>query len=334
MKNKHIYLLVILFCIGTSVWAQKPKTATTKSSTTLSVAEKMGYARTNKYWGPGTYYSYAPGKPNNKMAVNAETAMRDLTGISDKDLFKELEKQGFTEVPKKDIKTWFNENKSKDKRFYYSPDKSYIIEPGLKELEHSIIAETKSPAFAVSSVTRHVLIPEKDSLKVIDAVWQYLRDLNEMKVILASFASDFKKADPKAYPIQRAGSSGWTSMRAGTFVLKMVDGKPKGYWESNETIIRRTIGMPEFKLNILGSETDFAYSLHVSLQKEGYVLRYSLVAITINNLEPGNTWAKEYPKLVQQNKAGLDADKNAPALYQKSPAPPVLMDLNKLLHIK
>jgi hypothetical protein len=332
MKKTIICSFVLLICICASAWAQKKKSTASKTTATLSKAEKMGYARTNKYWGPGTYYCYAPGKPNNKMAVNAETDMRDLTGISIDDFYTEVAKQGFVEVPKKELKTWFKGSKSNDVKFFYSSDKSFILQPGIKDMYNSPNTETGKPALAISSVMRYVLIPEKDSTKVIDAIWQYMRDLNEMNVILSSFSSDFKKADSKAYPIQRAGSSGWTSMRAGSFVLKMVDGKPKGYWENNEAIIRRTIGMPEFHLVVLGEETDFGYMLQVKLQKEGYVLSYSTVAITINNLEPGNTWIKEYPHHIEEYQSGLKGDKAAIELYKKSPLPPVLLSMDKLLH--
>lgn len=323
---------MLLICICASAWAQKKKSTASKTTTTLSKAEKMGYARTNKYWGPGTYYCYAPGKPNNKMAVNAETDMRDLTGISTNDFYNEVAKQGFIEVPKKETKAWFKGSKSNDVKFYYSPDKSYILQPGICEMYNSPKTETGQPALAISNVIRYVLIPEKDSTKVIDAIWQYLRDLKETDVILSTFSSDFKKAELKVYPIQRAGSSGWTGMRAGSFVLKMVDGKPKGYWENNETIIHRTIGMPQFKLVVLGMETDFVYMLQVKLQKEGYVLSYSVGAITIGNLEPSNTWIKEYPHDIEVYQTGLKGDKAAVDLYKKSPLPPVLLSMDKLLH--
>jgi len=338
MTRNVIVSFTVLICFVLSVSAQTSKNTTKKPAATASGqsnAEKMGYARTNKYWGPGTFYLYAPGKPNNKMANNAESAMRDLTGISEEDLYKELARQGFAEIPKKDAgKTWFNESKDKETKYYYSSDKSYVLVAHTKDMYRSPVTENGKYAFASHSVNRWVLYPKEDSVKVLDAVWQYLRDLDEMKVILSSFASDFKKADPKAYPIQQVGSSGWTSLRAGTFVLKMVDGKPKGYWERNIDILRRTIGMPEFHLEVSGMETDFWYGLNVKLKKEGYVLNYSVLASNLGDLEPANTWAKEYPRQVQAYNSGIKADKDAVNLYKTAPLPPKLEDLNKLMHIR
>jgi len=331
MKKKLIYSFVLLICIGTSALAQKHKSTASKSST-LSNADKMGYARTNQYWGPGTFYSFAPGTPNNKQANNTESAMRDLTGISQENLYTELAKQGFVEVPKKEMKKWFNDNNSKDKKLYFSADKSYVLHAQTKDMYRS--AKNGYTAYASSSMRRYVLIPIQDSLKVMDAIWKYMRDLNEMKVLLSSFGSTFKKADPKAYPIQQAGSSGWTSMRAGTFVLKMVDGKPKGYWEYNDDIVRRTNGKPEFKLEILAMETDFWYSMIVKLQKEGYVLSYTVVATTMGDLEPSNNWTKEHKSLVEQYTGGVKMNSDAVSIYKKAPLPPVLLDMDKLLHRK
>ena len=334
MKQKLIISFALLICISITSLAQKPKSKTTasKAAGALSNADKMGYARTNQYWGPGTYYCFAPGAPNNRYANTPESAMRDLTGISREDVNTELAKQGFVEVPKKEMKKWFNENNSKDKKLYYSADKSYILDPQIKDMYNS--AKNGYTPYASSSMTRYVLIPTQDSTKVLDAIWKYLRDLNDMKVILSSFGSTFKKADPKSYPIQRAGSSGWASMRAGTFVLKMVDGKPKGYWESNEDIVRRTIGKPEFKLEILGMETDFWYGMKVNLTKEGYVLYYNVVAGTMADLEPGSNWTTEHKSLVAQYTGGVKMDKEAVDIYKKAPLPPVLMDMDKLLHRK
>jgi len=323
MKIKLILLFVVLISVNSSVVAQK------------SNAEKMGYARTDKkYWGPGTFYCYAPGTPINKMANNKESAMRDLTGISNDDFLKELSKQGFVEVPKKEIQKWFNENNGKDKKFYYSSDKSYILQSGIHSLSRSPAAENGFSALVSSTVIRYVLIPKQDSLKVIEAVWQYFRDLNEMKVQLSSIGSNFKKAELKVYPIQRIGTSGWAGLRAGSFVLTMVDGKAKGYWESVYTVLRRTIGKPEFELRILAGETDFGYDLHLTLKKEGYVLIYTVLARNFQDLEPGDNWIKRYPINVEEYKAGVKGDKEAVNAYKKAPLPPVLEDLNKLLQMK
>ncbi len=330
------FAVLISFVFTASAQTSKPVPKKPAASVTgQSNAEKMGYARTNKYWGPGTFYLYAPGKPNNKMANNAESAIRDLTGISDVDFYAELAKEGFTEIPKKEsVKTWFNDTKDKERKYYYSSDKSYVLEPSIKDMYRSPATENGKYAFASHTVIRWVLIPREDSLKVMEAIWQYLRDLNEMKVLLSTYASNFKKADPKAYPIQRAGSAGWTGLRAGTFVLKMVDGKPKGYWERNEDIVRRTIGMAEFHLVILGVEADFGYSLNVKLQKEGYVLSYIVMANNFGDLEPGNTWAKQYPIDLKNYLAGVKMDKDNVNTYKTAPLPPKLEDLNKVLHMK
>ncbi len=328
MTRNLLFSSIMLVCLCTLASAQTSKT------TTKSNAEKMGYARSNKYYGPGTFYCYAPGKPNNKMANNSESAMRDLTGISADDFYTEIAKQGFVAVPQKEVKKWFNENNSKDRKFYYAPDKSYILSPGIHELSRSAATESGYGFSVSNSVGRYMLIPLQDSLKVMDAIWQYLRDLNEMKVIMSSFGSTFKKANPKAYPIEQAGASGWTSLRAGTFVLTSDNGKVSGHWERIEDIIRRTIGKPEFNLKILGMETDFAYSMHVMLQKEGYVINYEVVAGTFGDLEPGNNWVKEYPHLVEEYKAGVKGDKDAVNVYKTAPLPPVLEDLNTLLHIE
>lgn len=333
LKNSVSVLALFLLFSGILV-AQKPKPSAKKPTSTptqLSTAEKMGYARTSKYWGPGTYYTYAPGAVNNKLAVNAESAMRDFIGLFEVDLKTELTKQGFAEVPKKEVKRWFNENNSKDKTFYYSADKSYILQPIVDDLYKSPVAADGKYVRVSNSMMRFVLLPESDSLKVIEAVFQYLRDLREMKVIMSSFGSTFKNVDPKAYPIQQAGSTGWTSMRAGTFVLKMVDGKPKGYWEQNETIVRRTIGKDGFTLKILGTELGYGYNLTVKLQKEGYVLSYIVNNIFFKELEPGNTWVKEYPIQQKVYQTGVKMDNES--LYKNAPMPPVLVDINKLLHI-
>lgn len=337
MTRILIFSLALLIGMATSGFAQKPKASASKPATTTaskSNAEKMGYARTTKYWGPGTFYCYAPGNPINKMANNAVSALRDLTGIWADDFYTEMGKQGFTEVPNKEMEKWFNRSKDKDLKFYYSPDKSYILQPSIKHLDRSPAMENGYGATVSVGMMRYSLLPKEDSLKVMEAIWQFLRDANEMKVILGSFGSTFKKADPKAYPIQQAGSSGWTSMRAGSFVLKMVDGKPKGYWERNEDIVRRTIGKPEFQLKALAMETDFGYGLTVDLEKEGYVLKYTVIAITLQDLEPGNTWQKEYPTKVKEYKMGVQGDKEAVNVYKKAPLPPVLEDLDKLLHLK
>ncbi len=331
MNPKRFFFSFFIFCIIISVVAQKSNTV--KSGTVaLSTAEKMGYKRTNQYWGPGTYYCFAPGTPKVKMVNNRLTALRDLTGISREDFFTEINKQGFTEVPTKEVKKWFNENGSKDKKFYYSPDKSYILKPEIKDMYNS--AKGNYMPYAASTMESYILVPVQDSLKVIEMAWQFLRDINDLKLVLSSFGSTFKKANPKIYPIDQAGSTGWSSMRAGTFVLLTENGKPKGYWQRNEDIIRRTIGKPEFKLIIQAAETDFWYGLRVQLQKEGYVLTYTVIAGTMKDLEPGSNWTQKHKEDAENMKTGEAMDKQAIELYKKAPLPPVLEDLNKLLHIK
>ncbi len=332
MNRLVLISLTALLGVSVNTFAQKKKSKASKPVGQQSVAEKMGYARTNKYWGPGTYYAFAPGAVNNKMAVNAETAMRDLTGISREDCITELGKQGFVAVPSKDIEKWYGKPKDKSNVYYYSPDKSYILCPYYQDMEKS--AEPNFMPYGVKSISRFMLFPKQDSAKVIELAWQYMRDLYDMKVMLASFGSVFKKADPKAYPMEVAGSTGWTSMRAGSFLLRMVDKKPVGTWFKNEEIVRRTIGNNEYELKILGSEIDFAYGMHIKLQKEGYVIRYDIVALTMATLEPGANWKDEHKKNVDHYKMGEKGDKDAVAVYKKAPMPPVLLDIKALLHIK
>lgn len=322
MTRNLIVAITALICINTSSFGQNK-----------SNAEKMGYARTTQYWGPGTYYCYAPGKPINKMANNAETAMRDLTGIWEEDFYKEIAKQGFVKVPKKEIKKWFNDNNSKTKKFYYSPDKSYILFPSIKNLDNSPAMANGHGAPVSTNMMRYVLIPKEDSLKVMDAIWQFLRDLNEMKAALMSLGSKYKNSKSGVYPCEQAEATGWSNFRAGTWVQKMVDGKQKNYWERHEKIIRRTIGKPKFDLWILGQEIDYCYGMHVTLQKEGYVLYYALVSSTLGDLEPGNTWIKEHPMLVEQYNNAIRIDKHDIDQY-KGKLPPNIEDLNLLLHIK
>ena len=291
---------------------------------------KSSYARTNAYWGPGTFYSFAPGTPNSTTAVNMLTNLRNLTGISQEDLNTELAKQAFVEIPKNEMKKWFNENNSKDKKLYFSANKDYVLFPNVKSMYRS--AKNGYMPYACGSVMRYQLYQPQDSLKVLEAIWQYLRDLDQAKILLSSFGSTFKKAEQKVYPIQQAGSTGWTSMRAGTFALIKDGGKLKGYWETNEAIVRRTIGKPEFKLEALGMETDFWYSLTVKLTKDGYVLCYNVLATTMGDLEPGNNWTKEHKSLVAQYTGGMKMDKDAVEQYKKAPLPPVLLTMAKLLH--
>lgn len=324
MKKLRIHLLVATaICFSLPTNATKPKT---KSTTPF----KSGYARTNEYWGPGTFYSFAPGTPNCATAVNMLTDLRYLTGISQDDLNTELTKQGFTEIPKNEVKKWFNENNSKDKKLYYSANKDYVLSPTIKSMYRS--AKNGYMPYACSGAIRYQLYQPQDSLKVLEAIWQYLRDLDQAKVLLSSFGSTFKKAEQKVYPIQQAGSTGWTSMRAGTFTLINESGKLKGYWETNEAIVRRTIGKQEFKLEVLGMETDFWYGLTVKLTKEGYVLCYNVLATTMNDLEPGNNWTKEHKSLITQYTGGMKMDKDAIEQYKKAPLPPVLLTMAKLLH--
>lgn len=332
MTRNAFISAVTLACICSSVWAQKPKAKTKTPSASISNADKMGYARTNAYWGPGTYYAFAPGAPWMKMVNNQETAMRDLTGISREDCLAELAKQGFTAVPPNEMEKWFNPNKSKSIPYFYSPDKRYILSPSFVDMEKS--AQKDFIPYASKSMTRYHLLPKQDSAKVIEMVWQYLRDLNSMKVVLSSFNSTFKKANPKAYPIEKAGTSGWNSLRAGSFLLRMVDGKPSAVWTRNEDIVRRTIGNPEFELRILAMESDFWYGMRVTLQKEGYVIAYDAIAVTMLTLEPGANWADEHKRRVAEAKSGELMDKQSIEMYKKSPLPPVMEDLNKLLHIK
>jgi len=72
----------------------------------------------------------------------------------------------------------------------------------------------------------------------------------------------------------------------------------------------------------------------VSQKEEGYVIIYSLVAITINNLEPGDNWTSRHKVIAAEFNMGLKGEKTAVDAYKKATVPPVLQDLEKLLHIK
>ncbi|MDD3321976.1 MAG: hypothetical protein PHS59_11090 [Paludibacter sp.] len=329
MKKKLIIVVVSLVIICAPSWAQGKKTANEVSN-----AEKMLYSRTNKYWGPGTYYCYAPGKPLNKMADNSLAHMRDLTGISQDDCVKELTKQGFTELAKTKKKTWYKPNKNVTMQFFTSPDKSYILRPDFEDLYNSPTKADGKYEYATKSVIRLEILPLKDSLKVIDAIWKFTREVRELKAVLGTFGSKFKKSEPKAYPIQMVATGGWTGLRAGTWLLRNDNGKLQGVWEKNENILRRTIGKPEFHFVSDAWEPDFCYILMINLTKEGFVLEYTAIASTIANLEPGNTWVKEYPNVLQVYKNGITADKNAIDLFKKAPFPPVLYDLDEIIHSK
>jgi hypothetical protein len=219
-------------------------------------------------------------------------------------------------------------------KFFTSPDKSYILRPDFEDLYNSPTKVDGKYEYATKSVIRLELLPLKDSLKVIDAIWKFTREVRELKTTLGSFGSRFKKCDPKAYPIQMVSSGGWTGLRAGTWLLRNDNGKLQGIWEKSEDILRRTIGKPEFYFLSDAIEPDFAYMLMINLTKEGYVIEYTVIASTIANLPPGATWVKEYPMVVLPYKNGIAADKNAIDLYKKAPFPPVLYDLDEIIHSK
>lgn len=328
MRHTLTITLVALLLTSTTVLAQKPK-----SKAPFSRAEKMGYERSNKYWGPGTFYCYAPGKVKNKTAENSISHMRDLTGISREDFRKELEKQGFVDVSKTKKRTWYKPIKGFSEH-YYSTDKSYILEPVYEDLYMSPEKEDGQYAYAVKNVVKWQLIPTKDSLKVVEAIWQFLRETKELETLLGTFGSNYKKADHKAYPLQRVLSGGWTGIRAGTWLLRTVDGKVQGHWGNNEEIIRRTMGMPKFHFVTDAWEQDFVYNLVIDLTKNGYVLRYQVSDRTLTNLPPGVTWPQTYPGLIEQYKNALKTEKEAVGVYKKAPFPPTLEDLDKLLKIK
>lgn len=334
MKHRLILSMAALIFICAPTWAQKSKTSATKTTSFLSNAEDMSYARATKYWGPGTFYLYAPGKPINKTANNALSNMRGLIGISREDCNTEIAKQSFSAVPETKKKTWYKPLKGIGGKYYYSPDKSFIIEPIFEDLYMSPVKEDGKYAYATKGVVRHVLIPTENSDEVIEHIWQFLRDIKELGLGLGTFGSNFKNADPKAYPIQRVMSGSWTGFRAGSWLLRNNGGKVEGVWGNNEEILRRTIGMPEFHFVTNGYETDFNYSLFVDLTKDGYVLRYEVVSATLSNLVPGTTWQMKYPELIKVYKMGIKANEDAIETYKKAPFPPVLEDLDKLLHLK
>lgn len=342
MQKKWISVLIVAIALALPVVAQKPKTTTKSTKTTAagspgaqqSAAEKMGYARTSKYWGPGTYYCYAPGTPTDKMVNTAVSAMRDLTGIWAADFYTELGKQGYTEIAKKDFQKWYHRSKNKEARFFYSPDKSYVVAPGVKTLDNSPAMPDGKRAEVSADITWYRYFPQADTAKVVEAVWQYLRDLYKMKIILGSVGTNFKKAEMKVYPIQRVGVGGWAGLRVGTFVLMMENGKPKGYYELAEDIIRRTMTKPEFELKILGMELAYTYALTLNLEKEGYVLRYDIVSGFLKELEPGRQWKDEYPTVLSQYKMALKMQDEGLVQFKKLPVQPVIHDLNKILHIK
>jgi hypothetical protein len=293
----------------------------------------MPYSRANKYWGPGTFYLYAPGKPNNKMANNRLSAMRDLTGISYDDLHTELAKQGYVRLAKNEIKNkWFNRSKSKDLECYYSPDKSYILQPGIQGLSQSPAAPDKYDFKVSNTIIHRVLYPKEDTVRVMEAVWQFLRDLRELKANLMDIESKFHKSREGVYPIEQVGFSGWSYFRAGSWVQLMENGTPKNYYERHENVIRRTIGKPGFVMWINGVETDFFYALQVMLTKEGYILNYHVIASTLFDLPPGITWVMEYPNNVRQNKILIQNDKDVISQY-KGKLPPNFEELDLLLHI-
>jgi len=329
MKHKPIIVLAALLFICTPSWGQKRR-----SAKQVAKAEQMPYARTTKYWGPGTFYCYAPGKPINKMADNSISHMRDLTGISRDDFFTEMIKQSFSKIPYTKKKTWYKPSKHKELHYFSSADKSYILEPDFEDLYMSPVKDNGEYEYAVKNVVRYELIPADESQKVIDAIFKFMGDLRELKVTLGTFGSNFKKADPKAYPIERVMSGGWTGICAGTWLLRSVDGKLQGIWGNNEEILGRTISKPDFHFVTDAYEPDFYYNLMVDLTKYGYVLRYQVSAVTLTNLPPGNTWEKEYPKMLQIYKNAVQAEKNTINLYKKAPFPPVIHDLKKIIHLK
>lgn len=74
--------------------------------------------------------------------------------------------------------------------------------------------------------------------------------------------------------------------------------------------------------------------MHVKLEKEGYVLNYSVGTVLFGELEPSNSWAKEYPRQQKEYNGGVKVDKDNVEVYEKAPFPPTLENLNTLLHIK
>lgn len=335
MSQKMMVAFVVLVLMSSSVWAQKSKTTSKKKTSAakeLSVAEKMPYARTNKHWGPGTYYCFAPGVPNVKMVVNQITAMRDLTGISREDCISELTRQGFKAVPSKEIQKWYGKPKDEDNQYFYSPDKSFIVRPNFIDMYNSKF--TSPMPYATNNISCYQLLPIEDSVKVLNMAWQYLRDLNDLKILM-TFGSKFKKSDEKAWPTEITGTTGWNGFRAGTAsYLRMVDGKPRIDYTRNETIVRRTIGKPEFHLAIMGYETDFCYFMDVKLTKEGYVIHRNVIAKTLANLEPGDNWTNKHKKDVLEASNSEKADKQIIEVYKKAPVPPKMEDLNILLHTR
>lgn len=307
MKHKLILIAFIaLTCISSvTVYAQKSPSAkpVAKPEKCTTNFNKLIHERVKPpYWGPGTYFAFAPGKSEVCKFDNDFSTLLDMLGNETKYFYQRIVELGHKPVtsPKAVEKRFQKRVKNTNCYFMFNGAPDTLLYIG----ESENIYENNQEAM-VNLAVKIWYIPLDKKEEVVKTIWRYLNIAHQMNQktsgIYVSLMQSAAKVDIKATYPQGFGTGSWKGicMPYMKTVFPEGFGKP-GYngpgpnYElyNYQDILRANLTAKGFYTELELQEADFLYQLNISLQKEGYLCELNARGKLMDCLPPGNTWAK------------------------------------------
>lgn len=258
-----------------------------------------GYTIKSKNYGPGTYYSYAPGnviKTNYKCIL---TEIRDWVGHRPEDVKKFAAAKGLVQVDEKTIKKMFKKTRLPNSGLMYKLTDTSWIWFYINDLLNCGPKAWGSNEPYVISVSYIEQVPQQTDV-VLNKLYRFWNDGVHFADNAGIVQSNFK-TQPSAPADKNPNNFSIGDVlnpQKGFYSLSFENGVAPTYlWHKYETVVDANIVKSDFDATgSIGFEdllSAFDYELNVVKVGKNIYFSYDVISRFLRDLEPGRTWQKE-----------------------------------------
>lgn len=327
---KHNLILIAFlaqtFMSSVAVFGQKDpsaKPATTSVKCTTNFNKQVHERANPPYWGPGTYFAYAPGKSVVCKFDNDFSVLLDMLGHETEYFYSRMPDLGHKRVIN---------HKTVDKRFQKLVRKTdcYFMYNGAPDtliyIGESQNVWANNQKSMVNMASKIWYIPIQNKEEVVKTVWRYLNlgyeihnSTSGFYVGLTQSVTSLKMNTP--YP-EGFGTGGWKGICTPHRKMVFPEGfekpgysRPDPHFElfNYQDIMRANLLKKGFYSALEFHEADFQYALNISLEKDGFKCELTVHGKLMDCLPSGASWTKHI-KFVRED---FDRWKNGDQEFEK-----------------
>jgi hypothetical protein len=257
-----------------------------------------GYTFKSKNYGPGTYYTYAPGNVPKTAYKCILTEIKDWVAYRPEQVKEIAAKKGLKQLEEKEIKKLFKNTRLPNGGLMYQlTEDSWILfhVSGLQNCGPKAWSSNEEYVLGVSFIVK---VPAKTDI-VLDRMYRFWNDGVRFSDFAIVNQSNFKtrQTAPNDQNPNNFSIGEVLNREKGFYRLSFEGGAPTYIWHSYAKVVEENIKKSDFDVSGQTGYEDllsaFDYSLDAVKSGQSIYFSYSVYSRFLRDIEPGVTWQKE-----------------------------------------